>query len=180
VQSYANPQTLNRLTYVLNNPLRYTDPTGHVVACNENDGDVCDDMGTTPTGSSSSTGSNSSSKPKNPHEDDDADRPDLLDLPSSPFPCEWIDCVLAGVSLLASVFASFPVPEIAGPAVIIDVGATTWAGVRTGVDWYEGKIGWERGTALIGTGLIGLHPSFIGIAFSYLNLIITGSDWYKK
>jgi RHS repeat-associated protein len=173
----GNPQAFNRYSYVLGNPLKYIDPSGHS-ACQTKE--ECEDMGTTPTGSSSSTGGNSSSKPKDPHEDDDADTPDLLDLSSSPLPCEWIDCVLAGVSLLASVFASFPVPEIAGPAVIIDLGATTWAGVRTGVDWYEGKIGWERGTALIGTGLIGLHPSFIGIAFSYINLIITGSDWYKK
>jgi len=29
----ANPQALNRYSYVLNNPLRYTDPTGHVVPC---------------------------------------------------------------------------------------------------------------------------------------------------
>ena len=27
----ANPQALNRYSYVLNNPLRYTDPTGHVL-----------------------------------------------------------------------------------------------------------------------------------------------------
>jgi len=31
VQSFANPQTLNRYSYVLNNPLRYVDPTGRVV-----------------------------------------------------------------------------------------------------------------------------------------------------
>ena len=31
VQSPANPQTLNRYSYVLNNPLRYVDPSGHVV-----------------------------------------------------------------------------------------------------------------------------------------------------
>jgi RHS repeat-associated protein len=30
VQSMANPQTLNRYSYCLNNPLKYTDPTGHL------------------------------------------------------------------------------------------------------------------------------------------------------
>jgi hypothetical protein len=29
VPGYANPQSLNRYSYVLNNPLRYTDPSGH-------------------------------------------------------------------------------------------------------------------------------------------------------
>ena len=29
VQSYANPQTLNRYSYCVNNPLKYTDPSGH-------------------------------------------------------------------------------------------------------------------------------------------------------
>ena len=31
VQSYANPQTLNRYSYCVNNPLKYTDPSGHLV-----------------------------------------------------------------------------------------------------------------------------------------------------
>jgi RHS repeat-associated protein len=39
VQNFTNPQTLNRFSYVINNPLRYTDPTGHVIPCEE--GDVC-------------------------------------------------------------------------------------------------------------------------------------------
>lgn len=30
VPGYANPQSLNRFSYVINNPLRYTDPTGHM------------------------------------------------------------------------------------------------------------------------------------------------------
>jgi hypothetical protein len=29
VPGYTNPQSLNRYSYVVNNPLRYTDPTGH-------------------------------------------------------------------------------------------------------------------------------------------------------
>jgi len=31
VQDPANPQTLNRYSYVINNPLKYTDPSGHVI-----------------------------------------------------------------------------------------------------------------------------------------------------
>jgi RHS repeat-associated protein len=36
VPGYDNPQNLNRYSYVLNNPLRYTDPTGHMIddGCN--------------------------------------------------------------------------------------------------------------------------------------------------
>jgi RHS repeat-associated protein len=37
VQSFSNPQTLNRYSYVTNNPLKYTDPSGHV--------NVADDWG---------------------------------------------------------------------------------------------------------------------------------------
>jgi hypothetical protein len=33
VPNFANPQALNRYAFVLNNPLRYTDPTGHTSAC---------------------------------------------------------------------------------------------------------------------------------------------------
>ena len=29
VSGYANPQNLNRMSYVVNNPLKYIDPTGH-------------------------------------------------------------------------------------------------------------------------------------------------------
>ena len=33
VPSHTNPQSLNRFSYTLNNPLRYTDPTGHYASC---------------------------------------------------------------------------------------------------------------------------------------------------
>lgn len=35
---YANPQNLNRYSYVTNNPLRYTDPTGHMRVDDEGGG----------------------------------------------------------------------------------------------------------------------------------------------
>jgi RHS repeat-associated protein len=39
VPSYTNPQNLNRFSYVTNNPLRYTDPTGHMMS--DGDGGGC-------------------------------------------------------------------------------------------------------------------------------------------
>jgi len=37
VPNQFNPQSLNRYSYVLNNPLKYTDPTGHMQACADGD-----------------------------------------------------------------------------------------------------------------------------------------------
>ncbi len=35
VLGYANPQSLNRYSYVVNDPMRYTDPTGHMQASDD-------------------------------------------------------------------------------------------------------------------------------------------------
>lgn len=63
---YGNPQALNRYSYTLNNPLRYTDPTGHMVACE--DGDICehDYPSSAPGGGNGGSGGN----------EDDNDPPD--------------------------------------------------------------------------------------------------------
>ena len=44
VPNPADPQSWNRFAYALNNPLRYTDPTGHYVdeGCGSGDGNLCE------------------------------------------------------------------------------------------------------------------------------------------
>jgi hypothetical protein len=65
VPEYGDPQNLNRYSYVLNNPVRYTDPTGHAVAV-ENDGGcwICSQ-----TPSSGSTGGGSQEGNTSPRDD---------------------------------------------------------------------------------------------------------------
>jgi len=41
----GNPQSLNRYAYVLNNPIRYNDPTGHAYECGVYAGTSCADVG---------------------------------------------------------------------------------------------------------------------------------------
>jgi RHS repeat-associated protein len=64
VPGAANPQAWNRYSYVLGNPLKYIDPSGHGQCQTQED---CDDMGTTPMG----TGSNNTPTPKPKDEDED-------------------------------------------------------------------------------------------------------------
>jgi pyocin large subunit-like protein len=40
VPNPVNPQSLNRYSYVNNNPLRYTDPTGHYCVEEDADGNI--------------------------------------------------------------------------------------------------------------------------------------------
>ncbi len=56
VPGEGNPQALNRYSYVLGNPLRYIDPSGHAQICLGN-GKICTDEGWPPPLEQQSTGS---------------------------------------------------------------------------------------------------------------------------
>lgn len=76
VPGSANPQNLNRYSYVTNNPLRYTDPTGHIRSeCGE-DGDECGGSGS----SNGSGGSGNGGGGDGGGDDDDDDDDDLSSL----------------------------------------------------------------------------------------------------
>jgi hypothetical protein len=63
-----NPQSLNRFSYVLNNPVKYTDPTGHAEVC-ENGDTSC---GQEATGDPSSGSNNTTTTTNEQQKDDEA------------------------------------------------------------------------------------------------------------
>jgi len=191
VPSYTNPQTLNRFSYVTNNPLRYTDPTGHMQV---NDGYSCHACTPTPPLSGGGGGNNN-----NDDDDDDVgggghplSSPNLNTdyyqltantlyagpiLPPSPFACGWFDCLLSVGSFIASVATMTRVPQIAGPAVVADLIMTGIAVVRTNGDRSQGEITRVHQWALNGTAGLGLIPYEWGAGFSFINILVTLSGY---
>jgi hypothetical protein len=71
VSSYANPESLNRFAYVLNNPLRYTDPTGHKeTECSHQSDPLCSAANGASTGNTNGGGGNGNGKNKGKHGND--------------------------------------------------------------------------------------------------------------
>jgi len=71
VQSYANPQSLNRYSYVGNSPLRYTDPTGHTRAECGQDGDDCDHDDSGGNNNNNNNNDGGGNDPNDPTDDED-------------------------------------------------------------------------------------------------------------
>jgi hypothetical protein len=107
-----------------------------------------------------------------------------FDLPPSPFACEWFDCALSAISILASgAIGAFEyvLPEVAGGAFVVDLVVTAVAFGRTVEDYHQGEISVEREWILNGTGVLGAIPigpfAAFGFAFSVINGMATFSGY---
>jgi len=97
VPSYANPQSLNRFSYVTNNPLRYIDPTGHweVDGCAQNCGNTfvsgCGGAGQQSCGGVSGNSGNSGG-------DDDVTIDSPGDVVSGQITADELDAIAEGIT----------------------------------------------------------------------------------
>ena len=178
--SYTNPQDLNRYSYVLNNPLRYTDPTGNR-ACGDGEDVDCSGHKQDPLKNPHVP------KPPKPHKDQSGGDDKPLFAPSEINSndtvqwCEPLDCVLSGVGFASSVGTFLPPPcDLVSTGA--DVVVTLWSIGRTEEDYSQGKISNTRRWILNGTGLVGLAPAwlgppsgFIGAGASFFNLLVTAT-----
>jgi len=181
IPGYANPQNLNRFSYVRNNPVRYTDPTGHMIPCEP--GDLCrhpdppdppppppctrcvpdpdPDPDPIPDPNPGCVGCTLPA----PYQNTDyyqlaasslytipsLDTPDWCDITTS------LDCQLSAVSVVATVVAAAP-GTFGLIGFGVDLVATVWAIGRTNADYRQGEISRTRQLALNITGIVGVLP----------------------
>ena len=182
--SYANPQNLNRYSYVTNNPMRYTDPTGHMQY--EDSYAKKDGKCSASDPSCNWVGKSKDKTKKDKEQDKSGNGKPLLAVDQSNSNdslggCEPFDCFLSAVSFGASI-GTFGTPPIDAIAFGVDVVATGWSVFRTNEDFREGKISntrqvWLNGTAVVGVLPAIIHPALgaIGAASSLLNLFLTAT-----
>ena len=171
----AGVQGYDRYAYGLNNPSRYTDPSGH--------SPVCEDLDCGHNYPTNSGGNKDKNKKEegckgleciHSHDEDN----DIPLLPPSPFACDWYDCALSLASVIFSLgtFPGMPV-EIQGPAYILDIAVTVLAYFSTEDAYARGEITDVHRKALNATGILGAFPSPFGIGLSIFNLLFTTSGY---
>jgi RHS repeat-associated protein len=117
VPGYTNPQAWNRYSYTLGNPLRYTDPSGHSVACNPYEDD-CHDPDPAPTPIPA------------PAPDDIPGHHEDEDLPDAGVPAGWDNgvycinsyCQFDGGTNIAWTLEDWPAMLFAGGAACLGTG----------------------------------------------------------
>ncbi len=165
VPGYSNPQNLNRYSYVTNNPLRYTDPTGHMLCA------VCEGEGgdgyTPPRPPEPQT-------PPAPDNEGNSPEPDLGGIDE-----ELLEfCILHPYASNCS-FALPPqqcdlAPVIGPPGTTYTAGGCRFAGFRTYTDWES--LDWVG----MGTNALGLL-GFGVLVFSTIGgpTVIDGAIFYE-
>ncbi len=102
VPGYANPQNLNRYSYVLNNPIRYNDPTGHMCSDPEDPTPSCDGSGGGGGGGDGGGGGNGGGNSEEEEEDEGGTYTPTPIPTSTPTPCTgpYLACVPTATNTL--------------------------------------------------------------------------------
>jgi hypothetical protein len=169
VSNPVNPQSLNRFSYVLNNPLRYSDPTGH---------SVCEDYAGTCLSENQVTQLwNNTQNNKNHHHDDDHDGSDddplsSADLDSDPPPVDGYYCQASALACWANFTQDM---------------ATTVDGLLAGLEVVlVGGGCMSGGFAGCGAGLLtsweifNMGPNQLESGLSGVSLLLTAIDDYSE
>ena len=182
MSGYANPQNLNRYSYVTNNPLRYTDPTGHM---------QCEDYQGSCVSEKQVTKIYEAKQEKNKKKSDDKNDPlkKFFRDKNTPLQLALYQEYAAGIAdagLVLAVGGSAAFPEAA--PVLAPIGAAIhqagWAvgrvlgavGVAVTAYQYKNNLNGTNGTDVVvslGTEIAGFYQPAQLLASS-INLIYTG------
>ena len=143
VPNPANPQSLNRYSYVLNNPLKYTDPSGHSWRADDGEGAVDEPPPPPPPPEEPPTGKRDEPKlPLEVKKSDDGILPNIGETWDKHAPEIILDgiAVLADVASIGLLLIPPPVGEIASVcAVAVSIEASFFSTMVTTGNYHTGE-----------------------------------------